>query len=72
MSHHPRAPLTAQHAGYCESCSSRINPGDVIVAGDQGWYHAVCEPILSDDFDLQPGESVCPECFCVHAGAECL
>ena len=71
MGIHPRAAVTAMHGGFCDSCQSRIHEGDVIVLGESGWLHAVCEPVLTDDFDIQPGEKVCPTCYCVHKG-ECL
>lgn len=52
----------------CEECEGEINVGDMIEERSGAWVHAECpEP---EGFAVRPGETICPDCFMIHAG-EC-
>lgn len=66
-------PFTARYDGWCSTCRSSIEPGDVAVHVDSGVVHARCEAVIDDHDPLAIGsrETVCPACFLVHQG-ECF
>ena len=52
----------ARFDGTCiADCGSRIHPGDWVTKTDHGYLHVECAPVPSR-FDIQPGETVCPDC----------
>lgn len=57
----------ARYDGTCAAdCGNRIHPGDLIrYDEDDQLVHDECVPAPSK-FDIQPGEVVCPDCYCIR------
>ena len=53
--------------GMCPNgCGSRIHVGDMITFREDGHViHAGCAP-KPDPFEIKPGETQCPDCFCIR------
>lgn len=64
--------ISAQFAGYCAACESRIEVGDAIESNDEGkWVHVECVPKELTYTPVSDTSPLCPDCFMHHRG-ECL
>ena len=68
-----RVSFRAKYSGRCGACDDRINPGDDVRYDDDQLVHDVCPgpAYTPDQFTLGPLETLCPQCFTIHAG-ECM
>jgi hypothetical protein len=62
----------ALYTGDCVRCEEPIRVGQQIDRDSGGLLHHVdCPEPPATYLDMQPGETVCPRCFTIHAG-ECV
>lgn len=68
--------IVARYSGYCPECGERWQPGDLIRSDDREpnglpiWSHAAC-PTPYDPTAVNPGETVCTDCWLVHPEGAC-
>lgn len=65
--------FNAKYPGRCGDCGERFDVGDFIKYNGPGLLvHSDCEwaAVTMDDFTLGPRETICPDCYTIHAG-EC-
>ena len=66
----------ARYSGTCPECGERWQPGDLIRSDDREpnglpiWTHAAC-PIPYDLTAVNPGETVCTDCWLIHPEGAC-
>lgn len=62
--------FNARYPGRCASCEERIHEGDLVKYEDDELVHTQC-PAPVSEFTIGPRETICGQCFTIHAG-ECL
>jgi hypothetical protein len=59
----------AKFPGRCGECESHIAVGETVTYNDDDeLVHHKCKVYSMDEFTLGPRETICPKCFCIHAG----